>query len=151
MISAQQISGKNSESNKPVMFSCFSKNLSYGIDVKLQVPPLIYKINAYNMSGVRSQAIILTEEFARNLLREPGPRDNFCYHISLCKTWAVNRKLTSKKLTHTAHQTVTTSNKPEIIHSLNVFNQKLQTQNPIIVTKYLATRKGLFAKILFFA
>ena len=28
--------------------------LSFGIDVKLYVTPLPYKVNAYNMSGVRS-------------------------------------------------------------------------------------------------
>ena len=39
----------------------FLKTLSFGVDVKLQVPPLTYKINAHNMSGVRSQAVILTE------------------------------------------------------------------------------------------
>ena len=38
-----------------------AKNLSFGDDVKLQVPPLAYKINAHNMSGVRSQVVILTE------------------------------------------------------------------------------------------
>ena len=32
----------------------FLKNLSFGVDVKLQVPPLMYKINAYSMSGVKS-------------------------------------------------------------------------------------------------
>ena len=39
--------------NKPAMKK-FPKNLSFGVDVKLQVPPLTYKINAYNMSGVGS-------------------------------------------------------------------------------------------------
>ena len=39
----------------------FLKNLLFGVDVKLKVPPLTYKINAHNMSGVRSQAVILTE------------------------------------------------------------------------------------------
>ena len=30
------------------------KNLSFGIDFKLYVPPLMYKINAHNISGVRN-------------------------------------------------------------------------------------------------
>ena len=38
--------------NKPVMKK-FLKNLSSGVDVKLVAPPLMYKINAHNMSGVR--------------------------------------------------------------------------------------------------
>ena len=33
----------------------FSKNLYFGVDFKLQVPPLIYKINTHNISGVRNQ------------------------------------------------------------------------------------------------
>ena len=32
----------------------FLKNMSFGVDVKLQVPPLTSKIIAHNMSGVRS-------------------------------------------------------------------------------------------------
>ena len=39
----------------------FLKNLSFGVEVKLYVPPLMYTINAYNMSDVRSQAVILSE------------------------------------------------------------------------------------------
>ena len=39
--------------NKPAMKN-FLKNLSLGVDVKLYVPPLTYKINAHNISGVRS-------------------------------------------------------------------------------------------------
>ena len=35
--------------------------MSFGVDVKLSVPKLTYKINAYNMSGVRSKVVILTE------------------------------------------------------------------------------------------
>ena len=30
------------------------KNLSFGVDVKLQVSPLLYKINTHNISGVRN-------------------------------------------------------------------------------------------------
>ena len=32
----------------------FRKNMSFWGDVKLQVPPVMYKINADNMSNVRS-------------------------------------------------------------------------------------------------
>ena len=45
----------------------FLKNLSFGVDIKLQIPPLTYKINSHNMSAVRSQAVILTEEFNEQL------------------------------------------------------------------------------------
>ena len=51
---SQQISGKNFEKK-------FLKSLSFEVSVKLQVPLLAYKINAHNMSGVRSQPVILTE------------------------------------------------------------------------------------------
>ena len=40
--------------NKIAMKS-FSKNLSFEVDLKLQIPPLIYKINTHNISGVRNQ------------------------------------------------------------------------------------------------
>ena len=40
--------------NKIAMKS-LSKNLQFGVDFKLQVPPLIYKINKNNISGVRNQ------------------------------------------------------------------------------------------------
>ena len=41
--------------NKIAMKS-FSKYLSFGVDFKLQVPPLMYKkINTHNISGVRNQ------------------------------------------------------------------------------------------------
>ena len=46
--------------NKPAMKNFF-KILLFGGNIKLQVPPLTYKINAHNMSGVRNQAVILTE------------------------------------------------------------------------------------------
>ena len=39
----------------------FLKNLSFGVDVKLYVPPKKYKFNSHNMSSVRSQAVMLTE------------------------------------------------------------------------------------------
>ena len=35
--------------------------MSFGIDFKLHVPTLTYKINAHNKTGVRSLAVILTE------------------------------------------------------------------------------------------
>ena len=38
------------------------KNLSFCVDIKLKVSPITYKIKANNMSGVRSYAVILTEE-----------------------------------------------------------------------------------------
>ena len=38
----------------------FPKNMSHGADVKLQAPPLTYKINAHNMYGVRSWEVIMT-------------------------------------------------------------------------------------------
>ena len=60
MIFSQQISGKNSQINKPAMIN-FLKNLSLGVDVKVLVAPLTYKINAFNMTGVRSLAVILTK------------------------------------------------------------------------------------------
>ena len=44
----QQISFKNSESKNKIAMKNFSKN----VDVKLWVPPVTYKINAHNMSGV---------------------------------------------------------------------------------------------------
>ena len=37
----------------------FLKNPSFRVDVKLQISSLTYKINAYNMSGVRSYAVIV--------------------------------------------------------------------------------------------
>ena len=39
----------------------FLKNLLFGVDAKLQVPPVTYKINAHKMSGVKSKAETLTE------------------------------------------------------------------------------------------
>ena len=36
-------------------------NLSFGVDFKLKLTPLTYKINAHNISDVRSSAVILTE------------------------------------------------------------------------------------------
>ena len=33
----------------------FLKNLSFGVDFKLQIPPLMYKINKHNISDVRNQ------------------------------------------------------------------------------------------------
>ena len=32
----------------------FSKNLLFGIDFKLLIPPLIYKINSHSISGMRT-------------------------------------------------------------------------------------------------
>ena len=54
-ISSQQISGKNSESKWKIAMKSFSKNLSFEVDFKLQVPPLMYKINTHNISGVRNE------------------------------------------------------------------------------------------------
>ena len=54
-ISSQQISGKNSESKKKNCHEKFLKKISFGVDFKLQVPPLMYKINTRNISGVRNQ------------------------------------------------------------------------------------------------
>ena len=53
-ISSQQISGKNSESKLKHCNEKFSKNLSFGVDFKLKVPPLMYKINTHNISGMRN-------------------------------------------------------------------------------------------------
>ena len=39
----------------------FPRNLSFVVDSKLQVPLVMYEINAHNISGVRNQTIILTE------------------------------------------------------------------------------------------
>ena len=54
-ISFQQISGKNSVKVNKIAMKSFSKNISLGVDYKLQVPPLMYKINKHNVSGVRNQ------------------------------------------------------------------------------------------------
>ena len=43
--------------NKIAMKSS-SKNLSFGVDVKLHVPPLMYKIKTNNVSGVRNLALV---------------------------------------------------------------------------------------------
>ena len=56
----QQISGENYESIK-LAIQKFLENLAFGADDKLYVRPLTYKINAHNMSGVKSYAVILTE------------------------------------------------------------------------------------------
>ena len=52
--SSQEISGKNPES-KLNFHEKFLKNLSFGIEFKLQIPPLIYKINTHNINGVTNQ------------------------------------------------------------------------------------------------
>ena len=44
-ITSQQISGKKSQ---------VSKNLSFGVDFKLKVPQLMFKINTHNISGVKN-------------------------------------------------------------------------------------------------
>ena len=49
----QQSSGKNFKRKK----NCYEKllkNKSFRVDFTLKVPPLMYKINAHNLSGVRS-------------------------------------------------------------------------------------------------
>ena len=38
-----------------IAIKSFSKKLSFGVDFKLQVPPLMYKINTHNISSVRNQ------------------------------------------------------------------------------------------------
>ena len=38
-----------------IAIKSFSKNLSFGVDFKLQDPPLMYKINTHNIRGVRNQ------------------------------------------------------------------------------------------------
>ena len=53
MISAQQISIKILRVNIIAMETVL-KNLSFRIDFKLYLPSLIYKVNAHNISGVRS-------------------------------------------------------------------------------------------------
>ena len=50
-ISFQQIS----DSKTKIAMKSFSKNLSFRIDFKLYFPLLVYKINTYNISGVRNQ------------------------------------------------------------------------------------------------
>ena len=54
-IFSQQISGKNSGSRNKIAMKSFSKNQSFGVDFKLQVPLLMYKINTHIISGVRNQ------------------------------------------------------------------------------------------------
>ena len=39
----------------------FPKNLSFGVDFKQLIPPIMYKINTHNISGVKSKAVILAE------------------------------------------------------------------------------------------
>ena len=46
--------------NKPSIKS-FSKMLSFGVDFKLYVPLLMYKMNVHNISDVRSFIVVLTE------------------------------------------------------------------------------------------
>ena len=53
-MSSQQISGKNSENKLKIAIESFSKNLSFGVDFKLLVPLLMYKINTHNVSGKRN-------------------------------------------------------------------------------------------------
>ena len=31
------------------------KNLPFGVEFKLKIPPLMYKVDAYNISGLRNQ------------------------------------------------------------------------------------------------
>ena len=53
---------KNLRVNKPAMNKLLKKkNLSFAVDFKLQVPPLLQKMNAHNLSGVKSQVAFLTE------------------------------------------------------------------------------------------
>ena len=52
------ISDKNFGGRKSAMKK-FLKNLSFGVEVKLQVPPLMYGINAHNMNSVRSQVVMV--------------------------------------------------------------------------------------------
>ena len=57
---SQQYSGKNSASK----YNCdekFLKNLLFGVDVKLKVPPQMFKFNTHNMDGVRSYAVKLNK------------------------------------------------------------------------------------------
>ena len=53
---------KLSASTYTIAIKNVSKNLSFGMDFKLQLPALTYKINALNISGIRSKAIILTDD-----------------------------------------------------------------------------------------
>ena len=48
-----------------VAIKSFSKNLSLGVVIKLYLLPIVYKINAHNISGVRSQVLIPTESNIR--------------------------------------------------------------------------------------
>ena len=63
--SSQQIFDKNSVNKilkvNSFAIKSFSKNLSFGVNFKLQVPPLAYKIYTHNISNVRSTT--LTEGF----------------------------------------------------------------------------------------
>ena len=34
--------------------------MPFGVDIKLLDPPLMYKINTYNISGVKNQVVILS-------------------------------------------------------------------------------------------
>ena len=50
------------------MKKLLKKNMSLGVDLKLQVPPLMFKINAHNKSDVSSQVVILTEGLERLIM-----------------------------------------------------------------------------------
>ena len=75
---------KSRRINEIAMQSFSKKNLSFGIDFKLKVLTLTYKINTHNNSGVRSQIVILTKELQRSIT-----------YLCRCKTQ-------SKKLTVTS-------------------------------------------------
>ena len=52
-ICSQQISGKTLRVNKIAMKS-FPTDLSFGVDFKLKIPPLMCKVNTNNISGGRN-------------------------------------------------------------------------------------------------
>ena len=47
---------------------CFSKHLTHGFDIKLQVPSLMNKFKTHNVGGMRNQIVILSEPFQRPIM-----------------------------------------------------------------------------------
>ena len=88
----------------------FSKNLSFGVDFKLQVPPLMYKINTHNLSGVRSKAVILNEGLksaeisAKTLRANKLAKKNFSKICRSESSLNCRSRYLYIKLKHTQHQ-----------------------------------------------
>ena len=66
-VSSQQISAKALGVNKSGLKIFFQKQ-SFGVDLKLYISPLTYKINVHNMHGMRNQTVILTEGLQQTIM-----------------------------------------------------------------------------------